>query len=126
MLYRIAIASAVLALGACGREAPQPVSGLDSKAELSTVTAERVAGGVRITNGSGAAIKYLVVNPMWLGLLGSCAAEQAQCPQVGSGAAVTVTDDRIYGFSADARQLVVRYWVSGVTNADGTEITVVF
>jgi len=53
-------------------------------------------------------------------------AAEAKCPQAAVGAAVTVTDTEIYDFSADAKQLVVRYWPAGVRNADGAEIAVVF
>ena len=104
---RILLAAVVASSAACSREEIDPVTPGPSAVENANVTAERVANGVKITNGSTTRISYVVVNPNWLGLLASC--RTAECPTIAAGASVVVPESAIYGFAAGAR-LVVNYW----------------
>jgi hypothetical protein len=98
---------ALVGIAACDNQKSDPALG-PAAAESGNVTAERVTDGVRITNGSAATISYVVVNPEWLGLLASC--RTAPCPTIAAGASAVVPEASIYGFSASAPRLVVKYW----------------
>ena len=119
---RILLAAVVAGSAACTREVIDPVTPGPSAIENANVTAERVASGVKITNGSTARISYVVLNPTWLGLLASC--RTAECPTIAAGASVVVPESAIHGFSSSAAKLVVRYWPETTSVFDPIEIEV--
>ena len=116
---RILLAAALVA---CAPESKEPTAFDPNAAGTADVTAERVANGVKITNGSTSRISYVVVNPNWLGLLASC--RTVTCPSVAAGGSVVVPESEIHGFSADAPKLVVRYWPEVTSVFEPIEIEV--
>ena len=116
------LAAALVTTSACFKEIVDPAPLGPNVAGSATVTAERVANGVKIVNGSTSRISYVVVNPNWLGLLASC--RTTPCPSIASGASVVVPESDIYGFSASAPRLVVRYWPEVTSVFDPIEIEV--
>jgi hypothetical protein len=100
---------AAMTLAACDTPKTAEPTPSPSAAQGAAVRAERVTNGVRITNDANAAIKYAVVNPMWLGQIASCRVND--CPTVAAGSAVVVPESAIHGFSASAPTLVVYYWL---------------
>lgn len=115
---RILLAAALVA---CASEPKEPTTLGPNTAGNADVTAERVATGVKITNGSASKISYVVVNPNWLGLLASC--RTVACPTVAVGSSVVVPEAQIYGFEASAK-LVVRYWPEVTSVFEPIEIAV--
>ena len=123
MKHRLTILAALLvATTACGSDLKEGTSLGPNAAGNASVTAERVTNGVRIVNGSTSRISYVVVNPGWLGLLASC--RTAPCPTIASGASAVVSESEIYGFSALAPKLVVRYWPEVTSVFEPIEIEV--
>ena len=104
-----AAAAAVLLLGACG-QGPLDGSPLPGVQDEATVTVSRVAGGVRLVNGTGRGVAYVVSNPEWLGLLALCEDPGPSCVRLAAGAAVVVPHAGIHGWEPGVRQAVVRWW----------------
>ena len=104
-----AAAAAVLLLGACGR-GPLDASPLPGVQGEATVTVSRVSGGVRLVNGTGRGVAYVVSNPDWLGLLAICIDPGASCVRLAAGASVVVPHAEIHGWETGVRQAVVRWW----------------
>lgn len=77
------------------------------------VHAQIVQAGVRVLNATNGEIRFVVVNPHWLGLLAPCNAPASQCWQLGPNAEETVPPSGIYGIEDDPTVLVVRYWRAG-------------
>lgn len=112
------ILSLALLLG-CGG-APAAVTAV----QLDAMVAQRVAGGVRLTNHTGRAIAYAVWNVGWLALFAPCVDDAPACPRLADGASVVVPESEIGGYEAGAREAVVRWWVvvpdgAGGRRADG-------
>ncbi|HEU4631094.1 MAG TPA: hypothetical protein VFS08_15185 [Gemmatimonadaceae bacterium] len=101
---------ALLLAAACARNSAAPEEGRAARATANGVTAERVRGGVRLTNGTTTDIGYVVVDRGWLAVLALCDDGPARCPHVAPGTAIIVPDTQIGGLSADTRELVVYWW----------------
>ena len=117
---------AAAALSACTSEKPT-VSDVDtrqSELSLTQVTATRVAEGVRVTNGTGVEIRFLVKNAGWLGLLAGCHNEPSSCTALAAGQSVVVKSADIYGNDAGTTTLEVWYWAKGSDDPAGKSIHV--
>ena len=57
------------------------------------ISAERIQGGVRLTNGSSGVIMYVVWDEGFLGLLAPCTSSSQRCPTLKPGDSVNVKED---------------------------------
>ena len=104
---------AVLLTG-CRAEIHRPEAQEDLLRQLGAgVHAQIVEGGVRVLNATNTEIRFVVVNPYWLGLLASCNAPSSQCSALRPNADEVVPPSRIHGIEGDPSVLVVRYWRPG-------------
>lgn len=110
MTRSIALVVAIL-LTACRAEIHRPTEQDDLLRQLGPgVHAQIVQGGVRVLNATGTEIRFVVVNPHWLGLLAPCNAAASHCWQLPPNGEEVVPPSRIYGIEDDPTVLVVRYW----------------
>jgi hypothetical protein len=123
-LARFALAATV-ALAAC-RSPAEPASSPTPDAPAGpasivagVVTAVRVDGGVRLTNGDDSPVAYAVWNPNFLGLFAPCTDSGTSCPRLGPGASVVVRDADVVGAEPGMRRVVVRWWHVYAGQADG-------
>ena len=122
MTRSIAFLVAFLAI-ACRSEIHRPEEQEDLLRQLGAgVHAQIVEGGVRVLNATNTEIRFVVVNPYWLGLLASCNAPSSQCSQLRPNADEVVPPSRIHGIEDDPSVLVVRYWRPG--DETSTEVSV--
>ena len=113
MTRSVALVVAIL-LGACRAEVHRPAEQEDFLRQLGAgVHAQIVHGGVRVLNATTTEIRFVVVNPYWLGLIASCSAPSAQCARLGPNADEVVPLSRVLGIEDDPPVLVVRYWRPG-------------
>lgn len=113
MTRSVALVVAVM-VTACRAEFHRPQEREDLLRQLGPgVHAQIVPAGVRVLNATPTQIRFVVVNPHWLGLLAPCTAPASHCWQLPPNAEETVPPDRIYGIEDDPTVLVVRYWRSG-------------
>lgn len=113
MTRSIALLVAIL-LTACRAEIHRPAEREDLLRQLGPgVHAQIVQGGVRVLNATSTQIRFVVLNPHWLGLIASCNAPSAQCSQLAPNADEVVPPSRIYGIEDQPSVLVVRYWRPG-------------
>lgn len=113
MTRSVALLVATLLAG-CRPEVHRPVEREDLLRQLGAgVHAQVVLGGVRVLNATNTEIRFVVVNPYWLGLLVPCNAPSSQCAQLPPNAEEVVPPSRIYGIEDDPSVLVVRYWRPG-------------
>lgn len=73
------------------------------------IVAQRVPGGVRVTNTSDRTVAFHVRNPNWLGLLALCETPDATCARLRPGAVIMVRNDEIHGYDS-AGPLVFDWW----------------
>jgi hypothetical protein len=113
-----------VAIAACSnvKASPTEVDTRLTDVAATSVTAERVADGVRVTNGSGKDIRLLVKNAHWLGLLAGCHHEPSSCTSLAARQSVVVKWSDVAGFNAGANQLEVWYWVSASDDQVGKVI----
>jgi hypothetical protein len=102
------LAASALMLVACRHEEPVVQDFGPGRVLSQGVSAERVAGGIRVSNGTTAAIPYVVWDEGFLGLLGPCDREGKVCPLLEAGKSVTVNEGAP-GFSG-AGNAVVYWW----------------
>jgi hypothetical protein len=103
----IVLASALL-FAACSTKEQTTQSLGAAQIVTQSVTAERVDGGVRVNNGTSAAIPYVVWDEGFLGLLGPCDRVGKVCPLLGAGKSATVSEGAP-GFTG-AGNAVVYWW----------------
>ena len=116
-MYRHLTAALLVLSCACRSERPTGSPDVGTKSVVgSGVEAQRIANGVRVTNGTSSTIRFHVVNPGWLGLLRSCDDDSAGCLLLSPSTARDVSEAQIYGLEPGANSLVVRYWTSGQTD----------
>jgi hypothetical protein len=108
MTRQFSLVAGALLLAACSRNEQTTQSLGAAQVVAQGVTAERVAGGVRVSNGTSAAIPYVVWDEGFLGLLGPCDREGRVCPLLGAGKSVTVSNGAP-GFTG-AGNAVVYWW----------------
>jgi hypothetical protein len=124
-MRRIArLAAATLVLAACHSPAepastPAPGPAAPASIVAGVVAAERVGGGVRLTNGDDSPVAYAVWNPSFLGLFAACTGTSVSCPRLGPGASVVVRDESVTGAAPGMRRVVVRWWHVVAGRADG-------
>jgi hypothetical protein len=117
MTRSVALLVAIL-LTACRAEIHRPAEQEDLLRQLGAgVHAQIVQGGVRVLNATTTEIRFVVVNPHWLGLIASCNASSSQCAQLRPNAEEVIPPSRIYGIEDEPSVLVVRYWRPGDENA---------
>lgn len=113
MTRSVAFMVAVL-LTACRAEIHRPAEQEDLLRQRGAgVHAQVVEGGVRVLNATNTEIRFVVVNPYWLGLIASCNAPSSQCSLLRPNAEEVVPPARIHGIEDDPSVLVVRYWRPG-------------
>jgi hypothetical protein len=113
MTRSVAVLVAIL-LAACRAEIHRPAEQEDLLRQLGAgVHAQIVQGGVRVLNATNTDIRFVVVNPYWLGLLASCNAPASQCSQLRPNAEEVVPPSQIHGIEDSPSVLVVRYWRPG-------------
>jgi hypothetical protein len=105
---KLSIAAASLLIAACSVNEGATESGGPAPLVSESVTAERVDGGVRVNNGTSAAIVYVVWDAGFLGLLGPCDRAGDVCPLLAAGKNVTVSEGAP-GFSG-AGDAIVYWW----------------
>ena len=117
-MYRhLTAALLVLSLVACRSERPTASPDATTRSIVgSGVDAQRIANGVRVTNGTSSTIRFHVFNPGWLGLLRSCDDDSAGCLLLSPSTSRDVSEAQIYGLAPGANSLVVRYWTTGQTD----------
>jgi hypothetical protein len=107
MTPKVSLVASVLLLAACSTN-EQTTQSLGAAQIISQgVTAERVAGGVRVSNGTASAISYVVWDEGFLGLVGPCDREGKVYPLLEAGKSVTVSEGAA-GFSGMGNAVV--YW----------------
>lgn len=74
------------------------------------VVVTRVAGGVKLENGTARPVAYAVWNRGWLALLGPCGDPVPACVRLPVGAGVTVADRDIDGWAPGTTEALVRWW----------------
>jgi hypothetical protein len=117
---RLTILTLLLAT-ACGRDGTAPEASRASRVSMDGVTAERVAGGVRLTNGTATEIGYLAVDRGWLALVAPCdVAGPPVCVGLAPGAARVIPESQIGGYTAATREIVVYWWSWVGDGAGGT------
>ena len=122
-MKRFSLLILALAISACSNgKSVTEVDTRQSHLASTQVTAERVATGVRVTNGGGVEIRFLVKNAHWLGLLAGCHNEPSTCATLGAGESAVVKSEDIYGYSPSGNALEVWYWVKGVNDPAGKSI----
>jgi hypothetical protein len=122
MTRSVAVLVSIL-LVACRAEVHRPSEQEDLLRQRGPgVHAQIVQGGVRVLNATNTDIRFVVVNPYWLGLIASCNAPTSQCSQLRPNADEIVPPSRIHGIEDDPSVLVVRYWRPGDENS--TEVSV--
>jgi len=122
--------AALISLAACHSPA-EPIAATEPQPQpprsivAGVVTAERVSGGVRLTNGDDSPVAYAVWNPDFLGLFTPCTTTDASCPRLGPGASVTVSEASVTGRAPGMQRVVVRWWHVVAGQADGVREVVV-
>ena len=108
-----ALTFVVFVASACRVETTSPRSTASpptQAAAVGEVTVGRVAGGVRIANGTDRAVAYAVWNEGWLALFAPCTESGAACPTLAPGASVVVADGEIAGAAPGMTSAIVRWW----------------
>jgi len=121
---RILLITAAALAVACTAEKRDSATLGPSDIVNASVTAERVPGGARVTNGASATIRFHVLSPTWLGLLVACNTPEAGCRSLAPGASATVENSAIHGYFPGITKLVVRYWSAGSPAIDPIEVDV--
>ena len=118
---RLTVLTLLLAT-ACGRDTTSPDAGRTARVSADGVSAERVAEGVRLTNGTTSDIGYVVVDRGWLALVAPCdVAGPPVCVGLAPGATRVIPEAQIGGFTESTREIVVYWWSWASDGAGGTQ-----
>lgn len=104
------LAYAVLASVACRRDPAASGDPAANARESGGVTATRVAGGVRLSNGTDRPVAYVVWNRGWLAQFAPCLDPGPGCVRLAAGASVVVPDAEIGGYAPGAPEAIVYWW----------------
>jgi hypothetical protein len=121
--WRLLLAASVLLVAACSTREPTAESGMSAQLVSQSVVAERVPGGVRVSNGTSSSIAYVVWDAGFLGLLGPCDRTGEVCPLLAAGRSATVSEG-IPGFSGAGDALVYWWSVDSAPSSQPNTVTV--
>lgn len=74
------------------------------------ISVQRVAGGLRVTNGSTQVVAYAAWNRDFIGLFAPCVDTGPSCPRLTAGSSVVVADSQVTGAAQGMRTVFVRWW----------------
>lgn len=89
---------------------PPAVTATTGSPSTAAVTAEPVADGVRITNGTATGVAFVVVDPTWLGLLVQCDTPGPDCIRLPAGGSIVVPRAEMHGVTSATTDVEVRTW----------------
>jgi len=105
----LAVAGAVLTLVACRSDSVAP--GLITQVAVDgEVSATRVPGGIRLTNGLREPIAWFAFNPFLLAQWATCADPGPECLRLAAGAVVTIADADVAGYAPGLREVMVHIY----------------
>ena len=126
-LIGVSVIACTLASGGC--QSRETVAGTPEPSVARLVDGEigvaRVAGGIRVTNGTDRGLAYVVRNSGWLGLVALCIDPGSSCVRLSARSSIVVPDTEILGYARDAREAQVTLWHVEPDGAGGHRAVIV-